>query len=722
MASNTVTVPDFQFAFFYPQILESLLTFKRINAPELTDESEFEPSIQLLRSFAVVGHYTNAVIDMAANEALLRTSALQQSVRDHLRLIDYEMSPARPSQTELLYELSRVFTTTATIVPDGAQASTEEDPDTGIKIFVEANEALSITDADGTSKFSSVLAEENGVFTDFTTEANDPTTPATDWTPWASPANNDAVYFGHVDAMHNRIDLFFTTENPDNVGIWEFYNGDFQKAKPDSVAVLGNKLQVFVNGYLGDENRAGTLVRITLVETGASEDAEVVWTGSQNIVETTTLLGQSAVSTDSDDYIVGSDWDQITLDDETTGVFGTTGAISFTVPQSDTQNWKKTTIEGVEAFWIRFRIIDPDASSPVVQYGLMTQGAQYMIGDVTQGQTQIDSPLGSSDGSANQTFLTSRENFIDDSTAVLTVNATAWTRVRDFINSTPLDEHYVVQLTGTDQAQIIFGNGDQGRIPPVGASNIAYTFRFGAENDGNVGANRITLDNAGLSFVNSITNPRQAAGWSASEGADACSLEITKQTGPATLRSKDVAISADDLPNLTTRFVDDNGAQPYSRAFAIEEAFGPKTVELVVVAKGGGAATTTQLEELELFFNGDKFARPQVVAHFVSNQKVTAKNYIQKPIDIRVEIQATGVIRLQIENQLRRVFQPEARTNDGLSFEWDFGETVALSRIDHEIHKVSTSIQNVNIIEPATDVGLSGRQLPIAGNIQIEFV
>lgn len=725
MASREVLIPDIQFGFYYPEILAALLAWKRINLPELSDESEYEPTIQLLRAFALVGHTNNVVADLVAQESLLSTARLAESVREHLRLIGYDMAPARPAQTEILMRLGRTFAAPTVIAPIAAQISTERDASTNVTIFFETDAQ---TDVSATNVFTRVFGVEDDVFTDHTSDANSSITPADDWSPWATPDAGDIVYLGHDTVMWNRVDTFMTTETVEGVGfgVWEYYSGDFVKAEPDAIVQSGTKLIVYCNGYLGTSSRAGTLIRVQLNRTTASEDAEVVWTGTDNVVEVG-LLGQSTISTLASDYTIGSDWEQATITETSSGIgdlyFGKNDAVSFTLPQTTTENWQKTTINGQSAYWLRFRWIEAPTSGPVVQYVTMSQGSQYAIVSATQGQTATDSPLASSTGEPNQIYTFTRPHLIDDDSIEITVNGTPWTRVENFISSQPNDEHYVIQLTGAnDTGQVKFGDGERGKIPAVSVSNIAAIYRFGGDNDGNVGPNTITKDRTSLTFVASVTNPRQATGWSAAEGATPESLSLAKQMGPIVARTKGVAVSADDLVTLTRRFVSTSGASPFSRSFAIEESFGPKTVELVVVAKGGGLATSGQLDEIELFFNGDKYAIPPVPAHFTANQKVTATNYTPKVIDVVAKVRGSNVTAIQIENALRAVLAAETIAADGVTYEWDFGESVSRSRLDYEIHKISPSIIDVELIAPATNVDLTFRELPVAGSITIEII
>ena len=724
MAAEEIEIPDLAFGFYYPDILRALIEFKRRYVPELTDENPREPSVQFMRACAAVVHQANCVTDMAAQESLLSTARLTESVREHLRPLGYLLAPARPSKVELVCKLTKVFTALSVVIPDTALFSTQRDPDSGITIYFEADDQVSVNP---TNELTAVLAYEAGLFTDFTTEANSPTTPGDDWQPWVSPNAGDAVYFCHDSIMWDRLDTFATLDTEDGgFGVWEYFSGDYAKAQPDSVEKIGPKLRMSVNGYLGTENRDGTIIRVQINSTTLSEDVEVFWTGTTNVIETESLLGQSDVSTDPDDYTVGSAWEplpDLTSTSELADLYFGVDAdqISWTLPQSVNDAWNRTTIEGVEGYWIRFRWIEAPLNGPTVQYVDISNASQYVSVLCTQGRTITDSPLGSSDGTPNQIFLASKSFFIEADDELL-VDGLPWTRVENFILSGPTDEHYQIKLTGDDdRAQIVFGNGVLGKVPPVGVSNIEWTYRYGANDDGNVGANTVTVDRSSLAFIGTLYNPRQASGWSAAEGSSTQSLEEAKQRGPAKLRVPNVALSPADLVDLTLRYVDDNGASPFSRAFAIEEGFGPKTVELVCVHRGGDLATTQELDELDLFFNGDKNAIPPIPSHFIANQKVVATNYTPRTINVTADVYVATDISEEIENRLIAVLDPEAKKSSG-AFEWQFGSEVSLSRLDFEIHGVSPKISKVVISEPASNIQLSSRQLPNAGTITINIV
>lgn len=718
--ATEITIPDFDFSgFYYADILEALIQYKRVNVPELTDESEFEPFIQFLRATALVGHLNNVLLDLVANENTLPTAKLAETVRNMLRLIDYELSPATPAQVDLVYELAKVFLASTQVIPERAQVATKKVGDDPV-VYFESLEALII---DRTDQFSYVLGVEAGVFTDHTTKANSATTPGDDWTPWATPAAGDEIYFGHKQAMWNEISIGALTALASGItGVWEYYDGEWAKSAPTSVTLDGSDLVVDLTAYLGSQNRQGTIIRVTLNETGAYEDVISTWTGTANIA-TVGLLGQSSPSIEATNYTVGATWEPLPdLDDATVDFSVTDEVVGFTLPQSLEHAWTPGEINGVTAYWVRYRIVEVGvASGPTFQRVRLDTGKQYVYRQGTQGRTVVDNPLGSSTGLANQEFELTRDYFINDSESVY-VDGVLWSRVDNFLSSGPTELHYTIELGDNDRPTIKFGDGVTGKIPPLGVNNIKVDpYRYNAETDGNVGANTVTVDKTGLSFVNKVWNPRGATGWAEAEGATEASLEQAKIAGPASLRAREVAVGPEDVEALTVAFEDEVGASPFSRALIIEDAYGPKTIGVVVVAAGGGVASAEQLVALELYFNGDQYAYPPVTKHLVANQEVTAVNHTPKVIDIVATVYG-DVTAEEVTNALAAVLHQEALKPDGLTYEWEWGEDVPRNRLIHEIFETDESITNVTLTTPAADVPLTTKQLPVLGTVTLTII
>lgn len=711
-----IQVPSFNFgSFYYPQLLQALILFKRANLPELTDESEFEPTIQLIRMFALVGHLNNVLADTIANESTLKTARIPEQVRDMMTLIGYELSPATPSRVDLLYKLNSVPGSGREIVPENGQASTQrglgEDP----VIFFESIAGVTVTASNVLEAVFSITAADVAV--DHTTAAN----AGSGFTPWASGMTiGSALYFGHSTTLWDQLDLEISTPSAITDGAWEFFDGNTDAATPSAVVnVGGGSLQFDLTSLLGPDNRAGAVVVVKLLDSGARQEVVSTWNGSINIA-TTSLLGQSIPSTDSNFYVVGSEWREMLDISDGSNFLAQDGALTYTLPQDLRRNWRKTTVNGFEGYFIRLRIIDQGAStSPLIGQVEIDNGKQYVVTEAIQGRSVGGETLGSSTGEKSQRFPTANDHFIKNSQTVF-VNSVEWTEVDNFLDSASQDNHYVVELGADDRATIVFGDGDSGRIPPIGQANLQIDYRHDAADNGNVGPGTINVDKSGLSFVDSIINPRQASGWAEGQADSDEGIARAKIEGPAALRVRNTGIGPDDISSLAIGFTDVNGSKPFSRAQIIEEGFGPKTVKTVVVARGGAQATSGQLEELDTYLNGDKTANPPVPKRIVVNSQSTAVNFIPHTINVEALVEApSSITAIAISNALAALLQPEALEDDGVTYVWKFGGEVPLSRISHEIHKVSALIRKVRLIGPTGDELLGGTELPISGTFNI---
>lgn len=732
--STSIEIPNFDWtAFYYPELLDALLVWKRQDVPELTDESPQEPLIQLLRAIAIVGHLNNTLTDLVANESTLPTARLVETVRNMLRLIDYEMASATPAQADVIFKLAQVLSATVVVIPDFAQVASRASATEPARTF-EVLDAYSVTRTDRLTRAFGV--ENNGggpIYTDYTTEANDAGNP---FSPWASPLGGsslregDSLLFGHSEAMFSTLDVDLASPAAGLNGVWEYYSGNPAKAQPDSVVDNGTTLTLDLTDYLGTVDMAGTPIRVQLNASGAYEDRFSYFVSGTNKVDTGSLLGQSTPSTLVSDYTIGSVWERFSdLIDNTfvppsgTQVLAQDGIVTFSLPQTITENWNAGAINGVTAYWMRFRVTSVSAPVvPSINRLRIDTGAQYIKQSAIQGIFQNET-LGSSSGDPKQAFVGSKTDFIARSDA-LTVDGVSWTRVDNFLASKPTDRHYRVQLIENNRAKFVFGDGVAGAIPNVGVNNIAVSYRWSAADDGNVGAATIVVDRSGVSLVDSLFNPRPAVGWAAAEGSTDASLAQAKIAGPASLRVKDVALGPDDAEVLVKRSRElDASLIAVTRAKAIEEGFGPKTLQLGIVPAGGGLATQDQLDAISEFFNGNQFVSPPKRKRMVANQQVTASNYIAKTINVTAVVHHRGnLTSVQVVNVLTRLLHPEAVKADGATYEWDFGGVVTTSRLNSEIFKVDSSIYDVDISIPAADVVLQGLELPVAGSINITVI
>lgn len=797
---RVIAIPDFDFSgFYYPEILLSLLEYNRVNAPELTSEDQHELHVQLLRAFALVGHLSNTRQDVVANELLLESAQLRESVRRLFDLIGVVLSSATPATAEMVMTLSTIPTSDIAIfIAQDSLFSTQPD-DNGDIVDFEVLADLSLTRGDeigyvyadehvsdgsdgsvisaASAQFTSASApfvagdvgrtllvtdsanNNAGIFeitnfidasnievsgaqfitetllrwfiTDFSAnfnaEANDQVTPFTPFT----NIEKGYLYIGHDDLIWEQFDFEMDVIADGFRGVWEYYDPAFSTAFPNLVEEAAGQITAIADSLYGAGQNFGgvnTQVRITYSLTGVSEILPVAWDGTNHTVVTRGLLGQTVFDSDALNYTLSVDW--IPLTEVTDGTisgtdnFGQDGTITYRLPMTRSIRWTKATINGVEAYWLRFRWVETISGliQPAFLRIRINQGREFFPFLVTQGTTIREELVGSSNGTASQEFVLARGPLFDG-TQVIEVDETGaqnwvpWTPVLSFSKSRATDRHYTIRTDEDGIATIKTGNGSKGRIPPLGTDNIrSLEYRIGGDLDGNVGFDEITEDQSGIPFSSFVTNSMAAAGWKVREGGTVEDLERVKDSGPASIRAEK-AIATSDIARLAVdEFRTSTGASPVQRAFAIEEAFGPKTAQLIVVGTGSGFLTIEQLAELNLFFNGDQFAVPPVDGVVVTGQEVTAVNYTPREIDVEVTVTGTGLTVAGLRQAITNHLSPLA-TDDDNNFVHQFGGQFAVVLLDCAIRDAEGvgRITNIRRITPTADIALGPLELPVPG-------
>jgi hypothetical protein len=353
------------------------------------------------------------------------------------------------------------------------------------------------------------------------------------------------------------------------------------------------------------------------------------------------------------------------------------------------------------------------------------QGEEYVMVYLVQGQTVEDSPLGSSDGTADQEFTFTRKSYVISSARIFVDEGGTeyeWSVMTSLLRSKTTDRHCMI-LPQTDGSAIIrFGDGVNGRIPPIGSNNIRAMYRIGADRNGNIGAGTLTVNRDGVGVFKIVTNPRQGKYWIAADWATPAALEQAKERGPAILRTMHRAVHPTDMESLAKAFINRQGIRPVVRVKAYEEAFGPKTVELVVCGGGGAALTDDERSEIAEYFNGGSVWGYNGIV--VANTQVVISNYSPRLIGPRITVEAYSFITEELIKQLlSSILNPTARESNGKTFIWRFGQKVALSRIASEVFELSPgNIFDVDVTSPSVDVVMSLRELPMIDFVNTQVV
>jgi hypothetical protein len=185
--------------------------------------------------------------------------------------------------------------------------------------------------------------------------------------------------------------------------------------------------------------------------------------------------------------------------------------------------------------------------------------------EATHGQTVASEVVGSSDGSANQSFTLNKPPLTYTpaavaggvhSTLALQVSGVDWSQVPTLYQLAPLDRGYVVRLDDDGTTHIIFGDGVRGARPPAGTENIVATYRSGIGSPGLLDAGQLTLLPVRPLGIVSVVNQLATGG-----AADPETLADARADAPLTTLTLDRIVSASDYENFTAAFAGVGKAQ-----------------------------------------------------------------------------------------------------------------------------------------------------------------
>jgi predicted phage baseplate assembly protein len=185
--------------------------------------------------------------------------------------------------------------------------------------------------------------------------------------------------------------------------------------------------------------------------------------------------------------------------------------------------------------------------------------------DATHGQTVSAEVVGSSNGSANQSFTLNRPPLTytpaavaggAQSTLALQVSGVDWAQVATLYQLGPLDRGYVVRIDDDGSTHIIFGDGVHGARPPAGTENIIASYRSGIGSPGVLNAGQLTLLPVRPLGIVSVVNQLASGG-----AADPETLADARTDAPLTTLTLDRIVSASDYENFAAAFAGVGKAQ-----------------------------------------------------------------------------------------------------------------------------------------------------------------
>jgi hypothetical protein len=423
------------------------------------------------------------------------------------------------------------------------------------------------------------------------------------------------------------------------------------------------------------------------------------------------------------EYWNGNRWTALTVKDGTQNL-SHSGLVEFLVPADFALRQEF----GIEQYWLRLVSGATDANTPRLHQ--LIPNTVY----ATQSTTIEQEILGSSQGTANQVFRTAQVPVLSGQTVqvreleqvgnrqaiansnLLNQNENQnniqnrnqnsnrniiqpavevwieWQEVPDFYGSEVGDRHYTLNhLTG----EITFGDGLNGRIPPLGANNVRIQYQTGGGTAGNCIANRVVELKTTIPFIDRVSNLIPATG-----GTDAESLDALKDRAPRVVRHGGRAVTIEDYEDLAML------ASPAVARVKCLPGRNPTTIDLqpppvdpgfVSVVIVPQSTDLKPIPSLELVKRVQTYLEANAVP--TVNITVIGPVYIQVSITAEISLQnldRTREVDLALHQSLTRFLHPLTGGFDGKG--WIFGREPHKS----DLYALLESIPGVDHIRSLT--------------------
>ncbi len=253
-------------------------------------------------------------------------------------------------------------------------------------------------------------------------------------------------------------------------------------------------------------------------------------------------------------------WEDVTVVSDSTAGLNQNGEVRLSLPYSCQPH--RLLLREAKT-WVRCSPADQlrPGEMPYARAPRVSQIRAYTIGitiPVTHAQPVGPEVLGTSNAQPAQKFRLQHRNVLDlegpeETIQVSTENNAweTWQRVEDFGDSAPNDKHYTFDPIA---GEVGFGpairqrDGTEPRMGAIPSQNAVIRinrYRIGGGIRGNVAEGRVKVLKTTVPYVAAVTNRAPITG-----GLEAQSLEDAKLRGPALLRTRHRAVTADDFEYL----------------------------------------------------------------------------------------------------------------------------------------------------------------------------
>jgi len=284
-----------------------------------------------------------------------------------------------------------------------------------------------------------------------------------------------------------------------------------------------------------------------------------------------------------------------------------------------------------------------------------------------------------------------------------------WTRVDDFLSSGTKDRHYVLEAA---MGIVIFGDGINGRLPPIESDNIKANYQTGGGNAGNVEAGAISALKSSVSFIDGVTNPELSDG-----GADIETMDQLVVRAPQQLKNRGRAVTEEDFEWIACE-----ASRKVSRANCIpnldnEYTFNPGWLTLIVVPRGNEdkPGLSVGLKEIVRTYIEERCAG---CLNTLDRLTVNGPIYLDISISAKLVTKSADVIpsvEVMVYRDIKKFLHP---LTGGFGNGWGFGKLPCLS----DFYRLLEEMDGVDHVENLSiEIGGTKKDQKVIITPQSEF-
>jgi len=267
---------------------------------------------------------------------------------------------------------------------------------------------------------------------------------------------------------------------------------------------------------------------------------------------------------------------------------------------------------------------------------------------------------------------------IKDDTEQIKETWVQWNAVENFYASGPRSRHCIIDGA---MGEVLFGDGINGMIPPIGMDNIKTNYKSGGGVKGNVAKAEIKILKTSVASVDRVINPEPAEG-----GADTELVDTVLERGPHLIKHRDRAVTEEDFERL---------AREASSYIARTKCFtkGDK-LKIIVIPKGEEDKPMPSSGLLKMV---EKYLRDRSLnLIFPASINVLNPSYIEVKVTVDVvpeSIDQAIPLEKEILKRLKEFLHPLTGGHEKRG--WQFGRDIHIS----DVYALLEGIKGVEHVE-----------------------